>query len=69
MLERPFVKGGVGILVGYLQAWKGEHERYGNRDYLKHLHRYEMSSLIFGKRRTMEKFHKRLEERHVRRDA
>ena len=66
MLERPFVKGGLGILVGYLQAWKSEHERFGDRVYLKHLHRYEMSSLFFGKRRTMDRFHKRLEERDAR---
>jgi len=66
MLERPFIKGGLGILVGYLQAWNGEHERFGDRAYLKHLHRYEMSSLLIGKRRTMDRFHKRLEERHGR---
>jgi hypothetical protein len=65
MLERPFVKGGLGILVGYLEAWRGEHERYGDRAYLRHLHRYEMSSLFRGKRRTMERFHKRLEEHHA----
>jgi len=62
MLERPFVKGGLGILVGYLQAWRGEHERFGDRAYLKHLHRYEMRSLLFGKRRTMERFHQQIEE-------
>lgn len=66
MLERPFVKGGLGILVGYLQAWKGEHERFGDHAYLKHLHRYEMSSLFLGKRRTMVRYHKRLEEQDAR---
>lgn len=66
MLERPFVKGGLGILVGYLQAWRGEHERFGDQAYLKHLHRYEMRSLLFGKRRTMERFHKQIERSHSR---
>ncbi len=65
MLERPFVKGGIGILVGYIQAWRGEHERFGDHAYLKHLHRYELSSLFLGKRRTMERYHKRLEEHHA----
>jgi glycosyltransferase involved in cell wall biosynthesis len=61
MLERPFVLGGLGILAGYVEAWRDEMPRYGDRSYLKHLRRYEMASLVFGKRRTMERFHARLD--------
>ena len=66
MLERPFVIGGFGIFVGYIQAWLGEHERYGDTEYLRHLRRYELRSLFFGKRRTMHAYHQRIEASHAR---
>jgi len=65
MLERPFVIGGLGILTGYLEAWRGEHARFGDRNYLRHLRSYERRSLVFGKRRTMERYHHRLEQTTV----
>lgn len=65
MLERPFIVGGLGIFTGYIQAWFGEQNRYGDRAYLKHLRAYERSSLLFGKRRTMLKYHQRIEEAHA----
>lgn len=60
MAERPFVLGGVGILVGYLQAWIGREERYGDHAYLRHFRRYEFQSLIRGKRRTMHRYNERI---------
>lgn len=63
MLERPYVKGGCGILLGYIQAWRDKHPRYGDRTYLKHLRRYELTSLLLGKRKTMERFHAKLDAR------
>jgi len=61
MAERPFVLGGVGIFVGYLNAWRGGMKRYGTPEYLKHLHRYERASLFFGKRRALKRFNQRLD--------
>lgn len=61
MLERPFVIGGLGIMMGYLQARWDRYERFDNAAYLKHLRRYEMMSLLFGKHRTMRMYHKRIE--------
>jgi hypothetical protein len=63
MLERPFVQGGCGILMGYLEAWRDKHPRYGDRAYLKHLRHYELTSLLLGKRKTMERFHAKLDAR------
>jgi len=57
MAERPFVISGLGILFGYLQAMCSKGERFGNRQYLKHLRRYERQSLLRGKRRTMNEYH------------
>jgi biofilm PGA synthesis N-glycosyltransferase PgaC len=60
-IERPYVIGSVGLLVGYLRAcWSG-HERYDDPAYIRHLRRYELQSLFFGKRRTMNRYHARIE--------
>lgn len=70
MAERPFVLGGIGIFVGYVGAWKSGLKRYGTREYLKHLHRYEWSSLIRGKGRTLERFNAKLDaQSESKRDA
>ncbi|MBL4697437.1 MAG: glycosyltransferase [Phycisphaerales bacterium] len=61
MVERPFVVGGVGIFVGYLNAWRSGMKRYGTPEYIKHLHRYEFDSLVFGKRRALARFNRRLD--------
>jgi len=61
MAERPFVIGGLGILVGYLNAWRGGMKRYGSREYLQHLHKYERASLFFGKRRALHRFNDQLD--------
>lgn len=61
MAERPFVIGGFGILVGYLNAWRAGMERFGTPEYLKHLHRYERASLLFGKRRALKRFNEQLD--------
>lgn len=61
MLERPFLIGGLGILIGYIEAWRDELPRYGDSEYLRHLRRYELTSLLIGKRRTMSRFHARLD--------
>lgn len=63
MTERPFVVGGAGIFWGYLKAWLGRGERYGDAAYLRHFRRYEFQSLVGGKRRTMQRYHDRIRER------
>ncbi len=60
MLERPYVIGGLGILCGYLSAWLRHLPRYDDPAYLKFLRRYELLSLVQGKRRTMERYHERI---------
>ena len=57
MIERPFIIGGFGILCGYVISWMRRDERYDDRDYLRFFRRYERNSLLFGKRRTMQKYH------------
>lgn len=57
MAERPYVISGVGILWGYLQAMFSKGERYGDRQYLRHLRRYERRALLRGRRRTMNACH------------
>jgi poly-beta-1,6-N-acetyl-D-glucosamine synthase len=61
MFERPYVISGIGIFWGYLKAmWKRE-TRFNDPQYLKFFRRYELESLLFGKRRTMNKHHARIE--------
>ncbi len=62
-VERPFVIGSVGLLVGYVNAWRSGHERFDDPSYLRHLRRYEFRSLISGKRRTMRRYHDEIEQR------
>lgn len=62
-IERPFVLGSVGLLVGYLNAWRSGHERFDEPSYLRHLRRYEFRALVFGKRRTMRRYHQDIERR------
>ena len=60
MAERPWVVSGIGIMWGYLKAsWKKEH-RFNNEEYLKHFRRYELESLVFGKKRTMNRYHEKI---------
>jgi glycosyltransferase involved in cell wall biosynthesis len=60
MFQRPWFVGGVGIAYGYLKAALARHPRYGDTAYLRHLRRYELLSLIFGRRRVLETFNSRI---------
>ncbi len=60
MVERPYIISGVGIFWGYLRAMFDGHSRIGDRDYLRHFRRYELRSLLLGKRRTMNAYHDRI---------
>ncbi|MFO0822174.1 MAG: glycosyltransferase family A protein [Gemmataceae bacterium] len=62
MAERPWVLGGLCILLGYLGAWLNGHRRFGDRDFRRHLHNWQFRELrsrltaplrtVFTKRRT-----------------
>jgi glycosyltransferase involved in cell wall biosynthesis len=54
MLERPFLIGGIGILLGYLRAMLTRQMRYDNPAYLRHFRRHERRSLWCGRRRALE---------------
>jgi hypothetical protein len=66
MGQRPWILGGFGILLGYLRAALRRHPRYDDPAYLRFLRRYELESLFFGKRRTLERYAVRIRSRYDR---
>ena len=60
LFERPYVMSGVGIAWGYIKAMFAKHPRYENPDYRKFFRRYELQSLLTGKRRTMDRHRDRI---------
>lgn len=64
-VERPYIIGSIGLLVGYLGAWLSGHERMDDRSYLRHLRRYELRGLLFGKRRAMRAYHEKIEREQL----
>lgn len=60
MVERPYVLSGAGIFWGYLKAMFAKHARFNDPAYLKYFRRYELRSLLRGKRRTMNEYHDRI---------
>lgn len=60
MFERPFIVGGIGILWGYLRAMLSRIQRYQDSAYRRFLRRYELLSLLLGKRRTAERYAQRI---------
>jgi hypothetical protein len=67
MFERPWLIGGVGIAYGYLKAAATRHPRYEDPDYLRYLRRFELSTLVLGRRRTLAFMNRRVRERAQRR--
>ncbi|UCF09651.1 MAG: hypothetical protein JSW65_06210, partial [Candidatus Bipolaricaulota bacterium] len=63
MSQRPWIVGGVAIMLGYLGAALRRHRRYDDPQYLRFLRRYELRSLLFGKRRTLERYAERIRSR------
>ncbi len=64
MLERPFVVGGLGILVGYLEAWVARRPRFGDRSFRAYLRRFELMALMRGKRRATSWFNDAVRASH-----
>lgn len=56
LFERPFVLGGIGIFWGYLKAWWKGHPRHEDREFRRYFRHYELRSLLFGKRRTLQRY-------------
>lgn len=57
MFEKPYVVAGAGILWGYLKAMVGGAPRFEHPQFRRHLRRFELRSLLFGKRRTTDRYH------------
>jgi hypothetical protein len=66
MLQRPWVVGGAGIAYGYAKAALTGHERYDDPAYLDHLRRYERSSLLRGRQRTLDDYNRDIRKRFTR---
>ena len=60
MLEKPYIVGGWGILWGYYSAMLGGAPRLENPEFRRFLRRFELQSLLFGKRRTVDKYHRKI---------
>lgn len=60
MFEKPYIIGGWGILWGYLKAMFGKVPRFENMEFRRFLRRFELQSLLFGKRRTVDRYHQKI---------
>jgi poly-beta-1,6-N-acetyl-D-glucosamine synthase len=60
MFEKPYVIGGWGILWGYLKAMLAGAPRFEDREFRRFLRRFELQSLLFGKRHTVGRYHQRI---------
>lgn len=63
MLEKPYIVGGWGILWGYLKAMAAGAPRFEDPAFRRFLRRYELTSLLIGKRRAADRYHRRIRER------
>jgi len=66
MFDKPYVVGGWGILYGYLRAMLTGAPRFEDKVFRRHLRRYELESLVFGKRRAADRYHRRIRLSHER---
>lgn len=57
MLERPWIVGGLGIAVGYLQAMLKREPRFDRVDVRRFIRSYELKCLIRGKSKTVAALH------------
>lgn len=54
-LEPPYLYGGFGICYGYFKAMLTGHRRYENPAYRRYLRKFELSQLVLGKRRALDR--------------
>ena len=62
MFEKPYIVGGWGIFWGYFKAMVAGTPRFENREFRAFLRRFELQSLLFGKRRTVDRYHQRIHQ-------
>ncbi|MFZ5523302.1 MAG: glycosyltransferase family 2 protein [Pseudomonadota bacterium] len=62
MFEKPYIIGGWGILWGYLKAMFAGAPRFEGSEFRRFLRRFELQSLLFGKRRTVNRYHQRIRQ-------
>jgi len=67
MFEKPYFVGGWGILWGYLKAMFAGASRFENDEFRRFLRRFELESLLFGKRRTANRYHERIHQARLQR--
>lgn len=60
MFEKPYVVGGWGIFWGYLKAMFSNTPRFGDKTFRRFLRRFELRSLLFGKRTTTDLYHRKI---------
>lgn len=63
MAERPFVVGGLGILVGYVRAGLERAPRMNDPEYLSCLRQFERSTLLIGKSWTTRRYDAQIREK------
>ena len=63
MFEYPFIVGGVGIMFGYILAMLQRAQRYDDPEYLKFFRRYELLSLLQGRKKTLARYNQQIRER------
>jgi poly-beta-1,6-N-acetyl-D-glucosamine synthase len=61
-LEKPYLIGGWGILWGYFKAMASRDAKIENEEFRKFLRRFELQSLLFGKNRTVNRYHQRIRQ-------
>lgn len=62
MFEKPYIIGGWGILWGYLKAKFSRAPRIESKEFRQFMRRFELLSLLFGKRRTVDRYHQKIRE-------
>jgi len=58
MNHKPYVLGGLAMIWGWLLSALQRKPRYDNPDFRKFLRRYQLRSLLVGKRRAVEEIHR-----------
>ncbi len=61
MFTRPFIVGGICIIVGYLSSWIKKKQRYPDFEFRKFLRKYHFLCLVFGKKNTIKMLDKKQE--------
>jgi len=63
MFQKPYVIGGFGIFLGYMRAMIGGKPRMDDHQYLRVFRRYELTSLLLGKRRALSRHNASIREK------